>query len=155
MGFLDRLINREAKRFISSMVDSVTDNLAEKTKTAINQASSNSDEDDCNNNAAVVKQRIQKVLSEEFGNCELREQISAQDIGAGYIDWKYTYGVYRDGYAIAMINILDNRNAYMKKAVIESKNECENQGIGYVHFMLHLPNRKSYISQRLREIIPA
>ena len=90
MGFLDSLLNREAKRFISSMVDSVTDNLAEKTKTAINQASSNSDEEDCHNNAAIVKQRIQKALTEEFGNCELREQISAEAIGAGYLVWKYT-----------------------------------------------------------------
>ncbi len=155
MGFLDSLLNREAKRFISSMVDSVTDNLAEKTKTAINQASSNSDEEDCHNNAAIVKQRIQKALTEEFGNCELREQISAEAIGAGYLVWKYTYGVYRDGYAIAMINILDNRNAYRKKAVLESKQACQDHGIGYVHFMLHLPNRSSYISQRLREIIPA
>lgn len=155
MGFLENLFNREAKKFISSVVDSVTDNLTEKTITVMNQASGNSDEDNCNNNAAVVKQRIHKVLTEEFGNCELREQISAEEIGAGYLAWRYTYGVYRDGYAIAMINVLDNRNAYRKKAVVESKNACQNQGIGYVHFLLHLPNRSSYISQRLREIIPA
>lgn len=178
MGFLDNLLNREARKIITSVVDSVADNVVDKAKDALNQsgvndkllktapnpgqpkaqmktATVNSDEEDCNNKASVVHKRIEKIIAENFSDCELKEKISSEEIGAGYISWKYTYGVYRDGNVVAMINVLDNPNDYKRKIVLQSKEACRDHGIGYVHFLLHLPNRSSYILERLKETIPA
>lgn len=133
MGFLDKLLNRE----ISKMPDT------------------SSDEEDCCFDAVVVGNRIQKILDENWSDCELRRYVSADVIGADAIEWTYSYGVYRGGQPVVMINILDNKNDYKRKIVRQSREACADQGIGYIHFLLHLPNRSSYILERLREEIPA
>lgn len=133
MGFLDKLLNRETKEMPKMSAD----------------------EEDCCFDAVVVEDRIKKILEENWGGCELRKHVSADEISAGNIEWTYSYGVYRDGQAVTMINILDNPNDYKRKIVLQSKEACMEQGIGYVHFLLHLPNRGSYILERLREEMPA
>lgn len=156
MGFLDKLLNRETRKLINNVADRVTDaikNAASETNSTAHTASG-SGEEDCCHNISVVSGRIQTILAENFSGCELRKQIPASEIGTS-IAWKYTYGVYRDGYAVAMINILDNSNDYCKKIVLQSKQACADHGIGYVHFLLRLPNRSSYIAEQLKKIIPA
>lgn len=175
MGFFDKLLNsKEAKKLVGSVVDNVLDYVGESAKDVLNPnsgsskpqtghaqaartqtAASDPDEKDCGNKASVVSARIQKIIADKFSGCELRENISAREIGVDDISWKYTYGVYRDGVAVAMINLLDNPNDYKRKSVLQSKAACRGKGIGYVHFLLHLPNRSSYISEKLTEIIPA
>lgn len=157
MGFLDKLLSKETRKVISNVVDRVAD----AAKDAVSDLSSGtantlsaSGESDCHGSAAVVENRIFSILAENFSNCELRKQISASSIGAS-ISWQYTYGVYRDGYAVAMINILNNPNDYRRKIVLQSKQACTDHGIGYVHFLLRLPNRSSYIAEQLKKIIPA
>lgn len=157
MGFLDKLLNRETRKLINNVADRVTDaikNAASETNSTAHTASG-SGEEDCCHNISVVSGRIQTILAENFSGCELRKQIPASEIGASDIAWKYTYGVYRDGYAVGMINILDNSNDYCKKIVLQSKQACADHGIGYVHFLLRLPNRSSYIAEQLKKIIPA
>ncbi|MDE6184108.1 MAG: hypothetical protein K2G39_01565 [Lachnospiraceae bacterium] len=133
MGFLDKLLNRETN---------------EMPKTSV-------DEEDCCFDAVVVENRIKKVLEENWSGCELRKHVPADAIGADAIEWTYTYGVYREGQAVVMINILDNKNDYKRKIVLQSKEACMDQGIGYIHFLLHLPNRASYILECLSEEMPA
>lgn len=172
MGFLDKILNKEAKKLISNVVDNMVDTVVDSARDVLNQSSGSSrpqnedkaytkagaadqNEEDCCYSEAVVSKRIEKIIADNFSNCELRKEISSKEIGADDIAWNYTYGVYRDGSAVAMINILDNPNDYRKKIVLQSKAACKEHGIGYVHFLLHLPNRSSYISERLKEIIPA
>ena len=166
MGFLDKLLNKETKKLINTVADRVTDvvkNAVSETGSYFGNSAANtpmknivtgSGEEDCCHDAALVCSRIQTILAENFSGCELRKQIPASEIGAANIAWQYTYGVYRDGYAIAMINILDNPNDYRRKIVLQSKQVCVDHGIGYVHFLLHLPNRSSYILEQLKKIIP-
>lgn len=167
MGFFDKLLNRETRKLINNVADLVTDavkNAANGTdtdfgnstaNTTVKHTASGSGEEDCRHNISVVSNRIRTILAENFSGCELRKQIPASEIGAADISWKYTYGVYRSGYAVAMINILDNPNDYRRKIVLQSKQACADHGIGYVHFLLHLPNRSSYILEQLKKIIPA
>lgn len=171
MGFLDKFLNKETKKLISGVMENVVDAVVDNARDALNQSSAGNgsnkpavhnvhektdrDEEDCCDDVSVVEARIRKIMREKFSDCELRENISSGEIGAGYISWKYSYGVYRDGIAVAMINILEYPNDYKKKIVLQSKQACKDLGIGYVHFLMHLPNRSSYISERLQEIIPA
>ena len=173
MGFLDNLLKKEARKIISGVVDSVVDTVADSAREAFNQAGFDSpsektnkggggagrefsigeDEEDCCREAAVVEARIRKILSEEFSDCELQKNVAAASIGAGYLDWSYTYAVVRAGQMVAMINILGNPNDYKRKVVLQSKQACADMGLGYVHFLLHLPNRSSYIKQQLTKIL--
>lgn len=158
MGFLDKLLSKETRKIISNVVERVADTAKDAVSdlsSGTTNTSSAGGESDCHGSAAVVENRIFSILAEHFSGCELRSKIPASEIGASDIAWQYTYGVYRDGYAVAMINILDNSNDYRKKIVLQSKQACADHGIGYVHFLLHLPNRSSYIAEQLKKIIPA
>ncbi len=65
----------------------------------------------------------------------------------------YSYGVYFGGVPRAMIMVLNSRNLYNKKEVMDAKRPCENQGVAYMNFMTHLPNTEEYIEKRLQENI--
>ncbi|MBQ2934673.1 MAG: hypothetical protein IJD96_00385 [Lachnospiraceae bacterium] len=174
MGFLDNLLKKEARKIISGVVDSVVDNVLDgakeavnqsgisgnvqkKTQTAINRASEASavcnEEESCYGKESVVRARMEQCLTREFPGYTLRKNVSASEIGTYDIAWTYTYGIYRDGQAVAMINLLAGANDYKRKIVLQSKTACRNAGIGYVHFILRLPNRSSYVAQQLRSIL--
>lgn len=175
MGFLDSLLKKEARKIISGVVDSVVDTVADSAREAFNQAGFdspsdkaetntsgggagrsfevNEDEEDCCYETSVVEARIRKILMQQFADCELRKNINAAAIGASYLDWTYTYGVFREGQPVAMINLLDNPNDYKRKIVLQSKQACADMRVGYVHFLMHLPNRSSYIKQQLEKIL--
>lgn len=165
MGFLDKLLSRETRKVLNNVVGHVTDAIKDAAGEAVSVSGNgtasaqniiiDADEEDCCHDAALVGSRIQTILSKNFSGCELRKNIPASEIGIFDISWQYTYGVYRDGYAVAMINLLGNPNDYRRKIVLQSRQACADHGIGYVHFLLHLPNRSSYISEQLTKIIPA
>lgn len=174
MGFLDNLIKKEARKIISGVVDSVVDNALDGARKAVDQSGISSNvqgktqtaihcanragavcdgEKDCRGKVSVVRARIEECLQREFPGYLLRENVGASDIGAYDISRTYTYGIYRDGQAVAMINLLEGANDYKSKAISQSKAACRNAGIGYVHFILRLPNRSSYIAEQLRGIL--
>ncbi len=176
MGFLDNLLKKEARKIISGVMDSVVDNVVDSAREALGQkepdnvfvASENSygggagssfsvssDEESCCGKPDVVEERIRKVLASDFSGMELRKGVRSENIGARGISWIYTYGVYKDGIPVAMINFLSGANDYKRKSVLLSKQACEDIRVGYAHFMLRLPNRTSYIRQQLKKIIAA
>jgi len=176
MGFLDNLLKKETRKIISGVVDSIADNVVAGAKGALDKSGISSAvenrmqptadragkviaaadaESGCGGSAAVVRKRIENCLQQDFPGYSLREEVPISDIGVQDILWTYSYGVYRDGVAVAMINLLSGANDYKKKIVLQSKAACENAGIGYVHFLLRLPNRTAYISEQLHKIISA
>ncbi|MBQ2803927.1 MAG: hypothetical protein IJF07_08530 [Lachnospiraceae bacterium] len=169
MGFLDRLLKKEARKIISSVVDDVVDdvidNIREKregnsssaagtTKAATPSASkvtssTNPDEEWCESFEEICK-RIEKVVAQEWTGYELRRNISSSEMGADVKARDYDYGLYLNGAPKAMITILhkpyhgrrsDNRLAH---------EACQNQGVFCMNLFTHLPNRYSYISEQLR-----
>lgn len=179
MGFLDNLFKKETRKIISGVVDSVFDNVADSINDSIrsNNSSENrsetntgtsktsypssrrsegttGDDDDCGYDEKIVCSRIEKVAAEDWGSLELRKNVSCSILNAEAGSCDYTYGLFRDGVPVAMINILPGVDDYRRKNVLLSAKACRENGVGYAHFMLKLPNRKTYIAQKLKEIIP-
>lgn len=157
MGFLDNLLRKETRKIISgnsSESRGVINTGTSKAGSSDYREGAIVDDDDCCYNEKIVCSRIESVAAEDWGSLELRKNVSCSILNAeaGSID--YTYGLFRDGAPVAMINVLPGVDDYRRKSVLLSAKACRENGVGYVHFMLKLPNRKTYIAQKLREIIP-
>ena len=83
----------------------------------------------------------------------MRKDVDAASVGMSGNAWTYSYGIFRNGMAVGMINILSNPNDYKKKIVLQSKQACADQRIGYIHFLSHLPNRYSYIENQIKKVL--
>jgi len=163
MGFLNRLLKKEARKLVSGVldevVDTMTDNIRDSIKDNKNGSSvsyqENAEEKDCCGKVAVVEQRIRNVVAEEWGDrIEIRKNVSSSVMGAEPGALKtYTYGLYCDGAPVAMINVFEDSNLYCKKRTRLAKEACERNNVGYVHFLMRLPNRTSYIREQLTKIV--
>ena len=63
---------------------------------------------------------------------------------------KYSYGLYKDGAPKAMILVLDGRSQYCRKDTRLAHEACKEKGVFCMNLMMHLPNRRSYIAEQLR-----
>lgn len=139
MGFLDRLLKKEARKLVSSVLDEVVDEA----------------EEDCCFDIGVIDKRIRAVVDQEWGDrIELRTNVKSSELGAEAGALDYTYGLYSNGAPVAMIIILDPpTDDYWNKRTRLAKEACGRQGVGYVHFITRLPNRTSYIREQLKKIV--
>lgn len=206
MGFLDNLLNKEARKIISSVVDSVVDNVTDSIKenlgasgtatgtsaagttsgstsnsaarasasagvkhtasagTAKDSASAGrrkasglegetGDDEDCCYDVSLIRSRIEKAAAEDWPSYELRKNIPAAEVGGGTKDQGFDYGLYLDGQPKLMIMILDQYQ-YRNKCVQRAHKACKDRGIGSFHLLEHLPNRKTYIAERMKECMP-
>ena len=51
----------------------------------------------------------------------------------------------------AVIQILDDNNAYCRKSVRLAQQACEDRQVAYMNFMSYMTNRPEYIAKRLEE----
>lgn len=196
MGFLDNLLNKEARKIISSVVDSVVDNVTDSIKdnlgasgatgtsaagTTATSASASAgvkhtaaasatkasagrrkasglegetgDDEDCCYDVSLIRSRIEKAAAEDWPSYELRKNIPAAEVGGGAKDQGFDYGLYLDGQPKLMIMILDQYQ-YRNKCVQRAHKACKDRGIGSFHLLEHLPNRKTYIAERMKECMP-
>lgn len=169
MGFLERLLKKEARKIISSVVDDVVDNVIDTIRDSDNDketpnntasagttpvATSVCGDEDRAQSAFDVANRIQKVVDANWGDkLEIRRNISPSEIAAEKGAMNGTFGFYYNGSLIAIANILDDGTDYWHKRVRLVKDACQSQGIGYTHFIMRLPNRISYIEEQLKKII--
>lgn len=168
MGFLDSLLRRGTRKIISNVVSNAVDNVIDNINGSINSktaststastavntsatiASNDPDEESCYYEESVVRARIEKVAAEEWAGYELRQNISAAEMGAEAGAKDYTYGLYLNGVPLAMILILD-ADEYRLKKVRLAHQACKDRGVFCMNLMLQLPNRRSYISEMLRK----
>lgn len=172
MGFLDNLLKREARKIISGVMDNVVDNVMDNINESMNSnkstatistastgttstspavASEDPDEEDCCFDEKVVGERVAKVFCEEWKGYQLRKYIPATELGGSEEARDYTYGIFLDGEPKAMIMVIDVPSHYKKKDVLLAHEACKNRGVYCMNLMLHLPNRRSYISKQLRD----
>ncbi len=170
MGFLERLLKTKARELVtnvvSNAVDDVINNLSngqEDTTSGTSQQTTtsstvrttsntiNPDEEDCGYNKNIVCARIEDIAATEWPGYELRTNIPAYDLGAEDGARDYTYGLYLDGEPKAMIIILEDPSHYRKKDTLLAHEACQVKGVFCMNLMLHLPNRRSYISEQLRK----
>lgn len=152
MGFLDSLLKKGTSKLISNVVDSVADNLKGNTTPAY-AASQDSDEKDCCYKASVIRARVEKVFAEEWSGYEVRQNVWAYEMGAEEGSHDYSYGLYLDGQPKAMVMVLDSADDYRKKSVKLAHKACEEKGVFCMNLLPHMPNRRSYISKRLKDNI--
>lgn len=143
MGFLDKLLKKEAKKFVSGMVDKAVDNV-------MNGGSKNNVR---LSGEAALRSRLEQVIANEYGAYELRQNVPASEMFAEYGAVDYSYGLYQNGAPVAFINIISNRNDYSLKRYRLAKEASVNRGVPHMNFFSHLPNESVYISQRLRKEI--
>ena len=148
MGFLENLFKKEAKKFVSGMVDKAVDNVMGGNGSPVSKK----------NNVTLtgeagLRAKFEQVVANEYSEYELRQNVPASEMYAepGAVD--YSYGMYKNGTPVAMINVISNRNDYSLKRFRLAKEAAVNRGIPHMNFFAHLPNETSYISERLRKEI--
>lgn len=165
MGFLDKLLKSKARELVSNVVgdavDDVINHLSNSddtctgtnttTTSSVRTTTINTDEKNCCYDKNLVCARIEDIAATEWPGYELRTNIPAYDLGAEVGSRDYTYGLYLDDAPKAMIIILDDPSHYRKKDTLLAHEACQVKGIFCMNLMLHLPNRRSYISERLRQ----
>lgn len=160
MGFLDSLLKKETRKIISSVVDNVVDGVTDSIRNGQNSGGTAGtktvsravdDEEDCSYQNEVLRARVEKVFSEEWGGYEVRRDIPAAQMGAPEGSRAYSYGLYLQGQPKAMVMLLDDGADYKRKDVVLSHKACEQKGVFCMNLLCHMPNRRSYISQRLKD----
>lgn len=143
MGFLDNLFKKEAKKFVSGMVEKAVD-------TVMNGNSSGNVK---LTGTAGLRARLEEVVANEYTDYEFRQNVPAREIGAESGTADYSYGLYKNGAPVAFFNVIENKNDYKKKPLRMAKQAAEMNNIPHMNFFSHLPNETSYISQRLKKEI--
>lgn len=181
MGFLDNLFKKETRRIISGVVDSVVDNVMDNVKDAIrgkdpsseaksspnvsvkvngrtiiekNRENETGDDADCCFDENVVRRRIEMIAAEDWPGYELRRDIPATEFGADEQAHGFDYGLYLDGQPKVMVMLL-SQYQYRSGSVQRAHAACRNRGIGSFHLLMHLPNRKTYIAERFKAVMPS
>lgn len=148
MGFFENLFKKEAKKFVSGMVDKAVSNA---TATASDKVTNAVKEKTGFGKNANVFDKIKSVVASEFPECELRENVNASELGGESGAASYTYGIYRNSSPVIVINVFVDRNAYRLKRYRLAREAAEFSGVKHLSFFSHLPNEVSYITQRLRD----
>ncbi len=167
MGFLQNLLKNEAKKMISKAINTARDEVVRtinsdsdaeykstvstpvQRSTPVANSATNSDEDFCESEKELGE-RIAKIVAEEWPGYELRKDISAGEMDATFGARDYSYGLYSNGIPKAMILVLDGRSLYCRKDTLLAHEACRAKGVFCMNLMMHLPNRRSYISEQLR-----
>lgn len=159
MGFLNNLLKRETRKIISSLADTVADSVADSVRQYSGSKDTDShgsysydgDEKGCPYDEKTLRARVEKVLAEEWGNYEIRRDISASEMGAPMRSRGYSYGLFLNGQPKAMIMLLGDGSDYCKKDVTLAHEACQEKGVFCMNLLEHMPNRRSYISKRLKD----
>lgn len=167
MGFLQNLLKKEARKMLSNVINTAKDEVVRtinsdpeaeykasgsasvQTATPVASSAANSDEDFCESEKELGE-RIAKIVTEEWPGYELRKDIPAREMDAAFGARKYSYGLYKDGAPKAMILVLDGRSQYCRKDTRLAHEACKAKGVFCMNLMMHLPNRRSYIAEQLR-----
>lgn len=181
MGFLDNLLRREVRKAVSGAVDMVADGIINavtgqdgqdggNTVSAADPAASGDKfgsiaygngalkenkgatrQANCSGER-LLRHRIEEIAAREKPEYELRQKVSSSQVGApGGAEPYFDYGFYRDGMLAAVIQILDDNNAYCRKSVRLAQQACEDRQVAYMNFMSYMTNRPEYIAKRLEE----
>ncbi|MCM1102296.1 MAG: hypothetical protein NC079_11455 [Clostridium sp.] len=95
----------------------------------------------------LLRQRIERIAAAEKPEFELRGQVSSSEVDAPQgAEPYFSYGFYKDGKLVAVIQILHTNNAYGYKRVRLAQRACRAQGVKYMNFMSYMTNRPEYVS---------
>lgn len=163
MGFLDSLLRRVVSSAVDTAVDSIMDTVSGKNGQSERHEASAAGRSDTaaenkkatrqenNSGERLLRQRIEEIAAREFPQYELRQRIPGSQAGVpGDAESYFDYGFYQSGILTAVINILDDNNAYRCASVRLAQKSCHDRQIVYMNFMSYMMNRPEYIAQRLK-----
>lgn len=150
-------------RNVKSAVDSVV-NMGEPIKESNTSTSQNKavfledDEDEYGEFNSKLIKVLQKIgdyeICRNISPDELEQQAGQQIYTRGGVYCKpenIDYGIYKDGQRILLINCWRNYGKYKRAANRQIKRYCDTHGIKMLDFFGYLPNRNSYMEERIRE----
>lgn len=144
MSFFKKLIKIAGERVIDSFSENVINRATDNNYTNNNVDDMIYDEQRC-------KRNIEQVISNEYVGYDLRRNVPSTEMYATDNAVDYTYGLYRNGFPVLFINVIENRNDYSLLRYRRAKEAAVANGVPHLNFFSHLPNEISYISNRLRE----
>ena len=100
----------------------------------------------------TAKERILKVLAEEFPAYTVKENVSPTEFGGTGKFMNYSIVVY-DGAAPKLAMMLIGKTTTTHREYRWSREEAEKRGITFINFIEHYPNTPEYISQRLHKYL--
>lgn len=177
MGFLDRFLKKETSKLVNSAVNGIIGEVSDALSSAVNSTgssnaesgskSSNSDaapaasnakgEKDCFGSEKVVAERIEKILAENYPGYTFRKNVAIADFGQKQyktcvkhtVDYVISDGFNREKAAVMILSGgMEN-----KMWTASLYRIFEERGLKHVHFLLHLPNRESYIAEQLKKVL--
>ena len=101
---------------------------------------------------STAKERILKVLAEEFPAYTVKENVSPTEFGGTGKFMNYSIVVY-DGAAPKLAMMLIGKTTTTHREYRWSRQEAEKNGITFINFIEHYPNTPEYISQRLHNYL--
>ena len=99
-----------------------------------------------------ARTKILDVLKNEFPQYEVREDVSPTTIGGTGRFMNYSIGVYDNGVP-KMFIMLIGKTTTSHREYRWSREEAEKNGITFLNFIKHYPNRTGYISERLHKYL--
>ncbi len=104
------------------------------------------------NDGKTCRQRILEVLADEFPQYTVRENVSPRTFGGTGRFMDYSI-VVCDGEKPKLIMMLIGKTTASHREYRWSKEEAQKNGITFINFIEHYPNRPEYISQRLHKYL--
>lgn len=99
-----------------------------------------------------ARTKILDVLKNEFPQYEVREDVSPTTIGGTGRFMNYSIGVYDNGVP-KLFMMLIGKTTTSHREYRWSREEAEKNGITFLNFIKHYPNRTEYISERLHKYL--
>lgn len=162
MGFLDNLLKKETRKLIGNVVDGVVDSVMNTSGNAIRSAmqttgASGDDEAPCKRSVPTVRRRIEKLLTENHPGYSFKKDVPISkynlklpgNCAKHEIDYIITDNTGKETAAVLLLSPGMERTLWLE----ELYSALNRQDIKHVHFLMHLPNRGSYISEKLEEIL--
>lgn len=147
---VEDITSEENKEKIKSFAEKIGDKLTD-TKEALEQKLEQKSSSQIPG-SSLAKEKILKVLEEEFEEYTVKEDVSPKTIGGEGKFMNYSLGIYKEDEPVLFIMIIGKTTCSHREYRF-SKEEAERNGIQMINFIAHYPNEISYITQRLHQYL--
>ena len=100
----------------------------------------------------TCREKIIRVIADEFPRYDIKENVSPLTIGGTGRFMNYSIGVY-DGDIPKLFIMIIGKTTTSHREYRWSREEAEKNGITFLNFIEHYPNRVEYIKERLHKYL--
>lgn len=164
MGMFGELFKKEAKKMLSEALagTGAKNGQGSNRNQSHNSHGSYGNQDSASYNREPqeretdeIKDRIRKVLSENYASYEVRENVPPQELGGTDEMRNYDFVLYSNGQVRLTILVLYGRSDYKRYAVRLSHEQSRKAGAECINVMDYLPSTSAYINERIGKMLSA